>query len=566
MLPENTVCDVLVAGSGAGGLSAAIVAHARGLDVLVAEKEPYFGGTTARSGGWLWVPGNPIAEREGVRDRVEDARTYIAGEAGEFFDPAIVDAYLEHCPRMVSFFLENTCVKFTIGDPRPDYHLGKPGTVENGRSVFTVPFDGKELGSRYDQLNPPMRVQSFWGLKISIPELHHFFDITRSLTSAIFVLKHIAAHVWEIVRHGRRFRLVNGRALAGRLAKSAFDLGIPLWLSSEVRELITEGDVVRGAVLMQNGKPVRVLARRGVVLACGGFPQDTARMRGLYAHRYPGATFTLASPASVGDTGDGIRLGEAAGGQFDDRFSIVSYTAPCSFVPFKKGPAGIYPHFFDYRKPGILVVTRHGKRFVDEGSSYHDVAQAIMGAAAPGDEVCAFIVCDHRAIRRYGIGFAKPSPIPLGPYFRSGYLLRSSTIDGLAKKAGIEANALVTTIEEFNRHAREGRDPHFGRGGNVYGRMFGDPLQRPNPCLAALERPPYYAVKVVPGNLATFAGLRTNCHAQVLNKDRKPIGGLYAVGNDMASLFGGSSPGAGSLLGPAMTFGYLAALHLAGKN
>jgi succinate dehydrogenase/fumarate reductase flavoprotein subunit len=323
-----------------------------------------------------------------------------------------------------------------------------------------------------------------------------------------------------------------------------------------------EDGAVRGALVEREGRPVHVRARRGVVLAAGGFPQDAAQRRALFRHAPTGAEHW--SPAPPGNTGDGLRPGEAVGAALEDRFLNAAAWVPVSLVPWPDGSTGTFPHFVDRAKPGVIAVTAAGTRFVNEADSYHDFIQAMV-AATDGRERAAWLLCDHATLRRYGLGFAKPFPLPLTPYLRSGYLKRGRTLPALAAATGIDAAALERTVAGFNGPARRGEDPAFGRGSTAYNRSLGDPLVAPNPCVAPLEKPPFYAVKVVPGDLGTFAGLRGDAHARVLDGAGRPIPGLYAAGNDLASVMGGNYPGGGITLGPAMAFGWIAAHHLAGR-
>ena len=267
--------------------------------------------------------------------------------------------------------------------------------------------------------------------------------------------------------------------------------------------------------------------------------------------------------APAGNTGDGLRLGESAGGEVDATLRNPAAWVPVSKVRHRDKEEGVFPHLIDRARPGVIAVTKDGRRFVNEAGSYHDFMRALMRTVGAGDELAAFLVCDHRALRRYGLGFAKPFPIPVGPYLRSGYLQRGATLTALAAAAGIDPAGSATTVADYNGPAREGRDPAFGRGGTPFERFGGDPARQPNPCVAPLDRAPFYAIKLLPGSLGTFAGLKTDRHARVLGTDRAPITGLYAVGNDMASIMGGNYPSGGITLGPAMTFGYLAGRHLA---
>lgn len=562
---EETVvheeCDVLVIGSGAGGLSAAVTARHHGLEVIVAEKTPLFGGTTALSGGWLWIPCHPMQKRIGITDSIEDASTYLLHEAGEHFDPGRVNAFLTQGPRMVEFFMRETAVRFDPSATFSDYHPDAPGGKPGGRAMVATAFGGRELGTMLAKLRPPLPELTVFGVMIgSGVELVHFMRWSKSLASAAYVARRLAGHGLATLFHGRGVRLTNGNALAGRLLKSAIDAGVKLWSSSPARELATQGGAVRGAILDTERGQVRVDTRRGVVLACGGFPQDAARRKRLFPHA------EHASPAPAGNTGDGLRLAEAAGAKLDESLPNAAAWVPVSRVPRADGGSGLFPHFIDRAKPGVIAVTQGGKRFVNEGNSYHDFIQALFAATPQGSEVSAWLVTDHRAIRAYGLGFVKPRPLRLAPHLRSGYLLRGATLAELARAAGIEASEFEAQVAVYNRDALSGTDRVFGKGSTAYNRFYGDADITPNPCLAPLAQPPYYAVKVVVGDLGTYAGIATNEHAQALDANNKPVPGLYAAGNDMASIMGGNYPGPGITLGPAMTFGWIAGRHLAGVS
>ena len=282
---ETYECDVLVVGSGCAGMSAAVTAGHHGLNVLIVEKESRFGGTTARSGGWLWIPGTSLARDWGITESPEQARTYLRHEAGNSFDAARVDAFLSAGPEAVDFFTSKTAVRFDMPLTFPDYHAEAPGGAQGGRSMVTRPFDGRELGEHIKDLGSPLPELTVFGMMLgSGKDIVHFMRATKSLTSAIYVAKRLSKHAIDVMRNGRGMTLTNGNALTGRLAKSAFDLKIPLWLSSPVHELIVEDGAVRGAVVERHGKLVRVNARRGVVLACGGFPHDVARRKAMFPH------------------------------------------------------------------------------------------------------------------------------------------------------------------------------------------------------------------------------------------------------------------------------------------
>ncbi|MCA1433221.1 FAD-dependent oxidoreductase [Bradyrhizobium sp. BRP20] len=559
---ETYECDVLVAGSGCSGMSAAITARHRGLDVLIVEKEQRFGGTTARSGGWLWIPGTSLAKAYGIEETPEQARTYLRHEAGNNYDAARVDAFLSAGPEAVDFFTTKTALRFDMPLVFPDYHAEAPGGAQGGRSMVTRPFDGRELGDLIKSLGRPLPELTVFGMMLgSGKEIIHFMRVTKSLTSAVYVAKRLTRHLMDVVRYGRGMTLTNGNALAGRLAKSALDLKIPMWLSSPVRELAVENGTVTGAIVSRQGREVRVRARQGVVLACGGFPHDVERRKKMFPHAPTGVEHY--SPGPAGNTGDGLRLAEGAGGRIENRLPNAAAWVPVSLTTRKDGSKGVMPHFIDRAKPGVIAVMRDGRRFANEGNSYHDFVQAMIKAAKPGEEIAAFLVCDHRTLRKYGLGCVPPFPMPLGHHLKTGYLMRGDTLEALAAKAGIDAKAFAETVRQFNKTAPLGQDAAFGKGSKAYNRYQGDALHGPNPCVAPIENGPFYAIKMVIGDLGTYAGIVTDANARALDAEGRVIPGLYAAGNDMASIMGGNYPGAGITLGPALTFGYIAGRHLA---
>ncbi|MDB5369106.1 MAG: FAD-dependent oxidoreductase [Roseomonas sp.] len=562
MTSQGNIYDVVVVGSGAAGMTAALAARRKGLEVLVLEKEPTFGGTSSRSGGWLWIPCNPLAVNAGIADDLEAARTYLRNEAGNHFNAEKVDAFLEHGPAMVEFLQKETAVEFFLSAEFPDYHPDTPGGVTGGRSIGTEPFDARGLGPDVARLSRPLRETTFLGMSIgSGTEIRHFFNVTRSIRSALYVSRVLARYGRDILLHKRGMRLTNGNALIARLAKTAFELGIPLWTSSPATGLLkNDQGRVCGVVVDNAGKIRSIEARRGVVLASGGFSHDAARARALYPHLGNG---DHVSPTVAGAAGDGLCLGEGAGGNVDNALANPAAWAPVSRVRRRDGSTGLFPHFVDRPKPGVIAVTRNARRFVNEANSYHDFIVALLSECRGTGENAAYLICDHATIRRYGLGFAKPFPVPIGHHVRSGYLLRGRTIAELAQKAGLDPQRLGQTIARYNDYAQKGEDPDFGKGSTAYNRFLGDPGHQPNPCLAPVEHGPFYAVKVVPADIGTYAGLKTDRWARVLDAGDQPILGLYAAGNDSASIMGGNYPGGGITLGPGMTFGYVAALHMA---
>lgn len=392
-------------------------------------------------------------------------------------------------------------------------------------------------------------------------ELWHFLRAFKSLESFWYVTKRFGGHLLDVIRHGRGMTLTNGNALAGRLAKAAMDANVPVWLESPVKKLLVENGVVTGASVVREGKPVDVRVRKGVVLACGGFPYDIARRKQLFPHAPTGHEHFTPSPAL--NTGDGLRLGESVGGWVDPTIPNAAAWCPTSVTKRKDGSQGVMPHFIDRAKPGVIAVTARGRRFTNEALSYHDFVQDLVKASAGLPEVSCWEICDHKHLREYGMGAVAPFPLPIGKHLRSGYLKTGRDLQELAKAIDVPYAALQEEVEQFNRDALSGKDTKFDKGSTAYNRFQGDSLVTPNPCMAPIQQGPFYAIKVVVGEIGTFAGLATDANCRVLTQHRHPIPGLYAVGNDAASIMGGNYPGAGITLGPALTFGYVVGKTLA---
>ena len=556
--------DLVVVGSGAAGLACAITARKRGLDVVVLEKEPVFGGTTALSGGVLWIPLNPHGRRQNAADTRVAVQTYMLRETGQFYDEAAVNAFLDNGPKMVEFFERETSMQF-VPTLYPDYHPTVEGGVDIGRSILAAPFDIRGLGPDMARLKPPLKTITFIGMMFnsSNADLKHFFQATKSFTSFCYVAKRLATHLKELALYRRGIQVTSGNALAARLAKSALDLGIPILTGHAAKRVWMEGDRAVGvwAATADGDKPVR--ARHGVVLACGGFPHDVQRIAKAYPHVARGGEHL--SPTPTSNTGDGVAMAEAVGGTADIRFADSAAWMPVSRVDYGGGEVGVFPHLLDRYKPGVIGVLRNGKRFTNESNSYHDVGAAMVRACAEQGQkdTAMWLVCDKTTLGKYGLGFVKPAPMPIGKFLRNGYLLQGATLAELAKNAGIDAAGLEQTVRDFNVGAAKGEDPAFGRGSTSFNRYLADPSHQPNPCVAPVQQGPFYAVKVIMGDLGTFDGIKTSVVGEVLRRDGAPIDGLYAVGNDRASIMGGNYPGAGITHGPNMTFGYATAHHIA---
>ncbi|MEX3899430.1 FAD-dependent oxidoreductase [Paraburkholderia sp. BR10954] len=563
-MTKEITCDLVVVGSGAAGLATAITARKRGLDVIVLEKEPVFGGTTTLSGGVLWIPLSKYGRQQNPADTVERVREYMMSEMGNNYDAAAVECFVENGPKMVEFFERETEMKF-VPTLYPDYHPDAPGGVDIGRSILAAPYDIRGLGKDMRRLKQPLETITFMGMMFnsSNADLKHFFRATRSIVSFLYVARRLATHIKELALYRRGINVTSGNALAARLAKSALAIDIPILTSTPVKELQSESGKVTGVRASAAAGELRITARHGVVLACGGFPHDLKRIAQVYPHVKRGGEHL--SPTPVGNTGDGLTLAEKVGGAVKLGFADAAAWMPVSKVPFGKSRTGVFPHLLDRYKPGVIGVLRSGQRFTNESNSYHDVGAALMRACEGERETAMWLICDKVALGKYGLGYAKPAPMPVGPLLRKGYLIKGDTIGELARNCGIAPDALELTVHAYNRDAERGEDPAFHRGRTSFNRYLADPDHKPNPCVAPIATGPFYAVKVVMGDLGTFDGLKTSVTGSVLRADGSEIEGLYAVGNDRRSVMGGNYPGAGITHGPNMTFGFVTGNAIATK-
>ncbi|MHA3117418.1 FAD-dependent oxidoreductase [Acinetobacter sp. ANC 4635] len=554
-------CDVLVIGSGAGGLSTAVTAATQGLNVIVAEKATVFGGTTAVSGGWLWVPNTPQAKHAGQAEPIETPKQYLKNVLGEKYDESRIHTYLTKAPEMVDFFEKSSCVKFNIGAAVPDF-FNLEGSRVGWRSIVAAPFDGRELGSNLHLLKPAIPETTVWGMGIaSGVDMKHFINAFNAVPSFLYATKRVLRHFFDLLFRHRSTQIVNGNALVARLLKSALDQNVQLLANHSATQLIDENGKISGAIFKTPEGLVQIKAKHGVVLATGGFPHDDERKLKLFQHVTDGTPHFSAAPET--NTGDGLKLAESVGAEVDTTLSCNAAWAPVSLMPRLDGTLGRFPHLVERGKPGLIAVLPTGKRFTNEGDSYPAFIKDLFKNTQKGDLARCWLICDHKFIRRYGLGAVKPFPISMQPWIDNSYLKKADSIESLAKICQIDVTTFKNTIVNYNLDAYQGVDREFGRGTTPYQKAQGDSEQKPNPCIAPIEKGPFYAVEIVPGSLGTFAGLITDNDACVLDKNTHlPIQGLYAVGNDMNSIMGGQYPSGGITLGPAMTFGYIAANHL----
>ena len=542
--------DIVVAGSGAAGLTAALTAAHRGLRVVVIEKAGTFGGSTARSGGGIWVPGNEVLRRAGVADTEEQARAYLAHVAGDV-PPARQQALLAHGPAMVSFVRRHTPLEFAWVPGYADYYPEAPGGLATGRSIEPVPLNARVLGSELARLNPPY-LPAPEGVTITQGD-YRWLSLGPRHPRAMLATAKIAGRMAR-GRLLRQHTLSMGQALAAGLRAGLLTTQVPVWLNTPLTGLEMTGDRVTGVRVIRDGQPAVIAASRGVVLAAGGFERN-AEMRRRYQRPPIGTEWTT---GAAGNTGDAIVAGEDAGAALD--LMDDAWWGPS--VPLPSGP---YFCLAERSLPGCLLVNQAGQRFVNEAAPYVDTVHAMYeGHSAATPHIPCWLIFDQRYKSTYVFAGRPPGrPFPRR-WYEAGAVYRAPTLAELAGQIGVDAQGLDKTVARFGEFAQAGSDEDFHRGNSAYDRYYGDPRRRPNPNLAPLDRPPFYAARIVPGDLGTKGGLVTDERARVLRADGSPIPGLYAAGNASAAVMGHSYAGAGATIGPAMTFGYIAALDLAG--
>jgi 3-oxosteroid 1-dehydrogenase len=548
MTTEPAEFDVVVAGSGAAGMTAALTAADLGLSVVVIEKAGAFGGSTARSGGGIWVPGNAVLRAAGVADTPGQARAYLAHVAGADVPADLQQAFLEHGPAMLDLVLATTPLQLAWVPGYADYYPGAPGGLAGGRSVEPVPMDSRTLGGELAHLARP-----YLPSPVAITQAEYrWLSLGPRHPRAIRAGARVAGRAARARLRGRRV-LSLGQALAAGLRAGLAARSVPVWLDTPMTALEVRDGRVTGLHVRRGGEPLLVRARRGVLIATGGFERNE-EMRRRYQREPTGAQWTTGAPEN---TGDGILAGlnlGAAVGLMDDAWWGPS-------IPLRGGP---YFCLAERSLPGCLLVNGAGQRFVNESAPYVDAVHAMYDGNTPDNpHIPAWLVFDQRYRDRYVFAGLPPGKALPRRWYAAGAVARADDLAGLAREASVDADGLVKTVTRFNEFAGAGRDEEFGRGASAYDRYYGDPRVRPNPNLAPLARPPFYAVKIVPGDLGTKGGLRTDARARVLREDGTPIPGLYAAGNASASVMGHSYAGAGATIGPAMTFAYIAARAMA---
>jgi len=546
--------DILVVGSGAAGLSAALFAAKKGFSVLVCEKGAALGGTTALSNGMIWIPCSPQAQKANIKDSFEQARMYLQGELGELYRPDFIEALLKDGPAAISELERDTEVRFALA-AAPDYHSARPGGVDKGRALSPVPFDGRLLKDDFKLIGAPIRVV-LGGMMISSSEINKFLNPLGSLDALRHVLRRIGRYAMDRMRFRRGTELSGGNALLARLLVSLRQRQVAIWTEAPLQELIVkDGRVIGGWVKRPTGA-VRIKARCGVILATGGFARNPllrAELSGAHAHEQ-----SLVHPDV---TGDGITIARKIGASVDTAVASAGFWTPVSLLRQTPGKQLTVPYgWLDRGRPGVIAIGPDGRRFVNESNSYHDICLAMFENGYPKDERF-FFICDHDFVKKRGMGHILPWPWTMGiaKYRRLGYIQIGLTIQDLARQIGIDPDALQATVERHNGCAETGIDPDFGRGQSAFNKTLGDPsVGGKNPNLGPIRNAPFIALRIVPATLGTAVGLKTDRDARVLSGGGQPVQGLFACGNDMTSPMRGIYPGAGITIGPAIVFAYRA--------
>ena len=553
--------DVLVVGSGAGGMIAALVAASNHADVLIVEKDKLWGGTSATSGAGIWIPGSDQARAAGFEDDLDEAFRYVRGLSAANVPDENIRAFVDNAAPMLRWLTANTTVVYNAV-PYPDYHAEDPGGSPQGfRTHLPDMLDGRPLGDDLKTQRFPSPAASLFGyLNWTFAETYQILYRYKGWLKQLGINMARYWFDWPFRLTSRKDRrLTLGNALTGGLRMALNEQKVPLWLESPLVELVSDDARVTGVIISHRGSQMRIGARKGVILAAGGFDKSQS-MRDADMPLYPVAQY---SGGVTSNTGDSIRAGEAAGAGTMNMQS--AWAAPVFYVPGEdRGRLST----IERALPGSIMVNQSGERYLNEAASYHVTGQKMARRHRDhGDASPTWIVFDYRYRHLYPVG-----PLyPLIPdWLQSGavktILKRGRSIPELAVQMGVDPARLAATVARFNEHAAKGDDPDFHRGEATYDKMYGDPRQQPNPCLRALTDAPFYAMPIYPGDIGTNGGLTTNASAQVTDANGKPIAGLYAVGNNAASAMGESYPGAGVTIGPAMTFGYVAARELTGAN
>ncbi len=556
--------DLLIAGAGAAGMTAALVASLQGLDVLLCEKSGEVGGTSSTSAGTLWIPGNHQSKKAGFDDSAEKAEKYLDALIGSAVNRDLRAAFLKTGPVAIDYLEDNTEVKFSPCGRHPDYRSNTKGAAVAGRAIIPQPFDGRLLGPDFAHVRPPIHeFMVLGGMMIGKTDIAPLVGRFKSLSNFSHATKLFVRYLFDRIRYPRGTRLVMGNALTAKLLFSLRKRGVEILFNAPIMEVVRDNGRVVGAKIKVEGEEIEVKTRKGVVLATGGCAHNQ-RFRETFMPR----PVPIHSLSSEFNQGDGLAIGERLGGRIaPQEHGHGGLWTPASVTTRADGTKGLYPHIIlDRAKPGLIAVNSTGCRFVNEAVSYHDFVEAMFEANAKARSIPCYLICDAAFIKKYGLGIVYPDMRNLSGLLKSGYLKRGDTLESLAGQIGVDAQGLRQTVTRYNGFAQTGVDVDFGKGETELNRFNGDESHKPNPCIGPLAIAPYYAVEIWPADIAVSTGLSTNSDARVLDMNLRVIPGIYACGNDMASPMSGSYPGPGTTLGPGIVFAYRAAMHAAGKN
>ncbi|CAM5403930.1 FAD-binding protein [Thauera mechernichensis] len=555
--------DVIVVGSGAGAMTSAVVAADQGLSVLVIEKSDKFGGTSAISGGGIWIPNNHYFKAKGGQDSYDKALQYILAAGGGKADETKVRAYLDHAPKMIKYLEDKSRVRYAVAEKYPDYYQHLPGALPGGRSLDPELFDTSTLGDELANLRRPSPSTLLMG-RIAWTARDAHVAMARERGWRFKVLGLMLRYKFDFRwRRKSKFdrRAGLGSSLVCALRASLLDRKVPLWLKTDFRELVLDDGRVIGVRVSREGRELTLMARRGVILGAGGFEQNQA-LREKYLPQPTKAAWSATPPGN--NTGAALEAGMAAGAATD--LLEWAWWAPTIAVVGEDKPRGV---FAERAFPGAIVVNSLGKRFCNEAQGYLEFGDAMYKDrdATGGKNVPAWCIFDAHFRFNYAMGPLMPAQIMPDSRLRKEWLgsvyWKADTLDELARQIGVDPAGLNDTVAKMNAYASSGKDADFGRGDSVFDRYYGDVNVKPNPCLAPIQKGPFYAMRMDAGDIGTKGGLLTDAHARVVRADGSAIEGLYAIGNTSASVMGTAYPGAGATIGPAMTFGYIAAHHIA---
>ena len=559
-MPETLSCDVLIVGSGAAGLSAALAAAERGLRVVIIEASAQIGGSTAYSEGMIWVPLNKEAQAAGLEDTPEAAVSYLVASGEGRADEAAARSYVEHAPKVLAHLMATTELRYELNRKSIDYFPELPGATRGKRALNPGVFDATQLGKAdLALIRPPLQsMMLFGGMSLASSDLANYYSVLKSPLSFLRVAGW-ALQYWtqRLAGWPRGARIANGNGIVGALLLALRKHHVSIQTSSLLVELTHNGKRVSGGVVRKADGTHAIEAKHGVVLASGGFSMHKELSRRYFAHLRTGGEHLSFGPGGAEGAGGVLDIAARVGAAIKTDLLQPALWAPSSRVPMVDGQSSLWPHFTDRAKPGVIMVDRSGQRFMNEATAYHYFVPKLVAHFAKAGVNEAWLIADHTAVRKYGFGALGPSPMPLGSYLKSGYLIAADTPQALAARIGVDAAALERTIASHNADAAAGHDSAFGKGATDYDKSYGDADNKPNACLRPLQGR-LYAIKLQPGDIGTFVGLATDADARVLGGNGHAIEGLFAAGNVAASFLGGSYPAAGLTIGSAIVFGTLA--------